>query len=149
MVRKKITEKRTPFNLPIPGWNERRMTSEDFMQVCAREGITATRLRFTSHVRGSFYRQNGRPFIVTDSRLRGLERIRVEFHELGHYFLHSAGFERLKRMPGDPRTPETDWAEVEAHLVSMVALAPGFDIPEFLQFISVAEGRLSRRKGRR
>lgn len=82
-------KKLTPFTLPIPDFGKRQMTSRDFEEACNREGITVIRRRFTSSIRGFYMRQNGEPFIYIDSRLRGFNRLFVEFHELGHYFLHS------------------------------------------------------------
>jgi Zn-dependent peptidase ImmA (M78 family) len=126
----------TPFTLPIPGWNKRRMTSRDFEAVCQREGITVERRKLTGSVRGFYRRQFGHPFITIDSTLGGHKRIQVEFHELGHYFLHD-GKSDLMRKASDEETPEQRWIEIEAETCALVALAPRFDLNLFMEVLMV------------
>lgn len=142
----------SPFTLPIPGWGKRRMTTEDFERVCQREGITVHRAVIGRGIRGIYFRRDGEPHIIITPRLRGTEKLRVEFHELAHYFLHDG--ERVSMREGEfigskfrnyskRLTPAQEWAEVEANTAAIVAIAPGFSLLLFLQFCtqSIASDR--------
>jgi hypothetical protein len=145
----------TPLNLPLPDWNKRKMTSRDFEAACEHEGIAVQRFRFKSETRGYCQRQDAKPVIAIDSRLRGNERLRVEFHELGHYYLHLDN-PRLPRMfdaqthevvGGKEMTPEQEWAECEANMVACVAIAPGFIGVVELAYLSVKAANTNWLKG--
>lgn len=138
-----MAKKLTPFNLPIPGWDERPMTSDDFKAACEREVITIKRQRLPEDVSGVFCRgEDGTPYIYIDTKLRGRDKVRVEFHELGHYFLHShrKGLLRIVGVDFD-YTPEQEWVETEANAVAFVALAPGFRLKDFLQIASLSAAK--------
>lgn len=152
--RKEVTkqntdEQRTPFNLPIPGWNERPMTSRDFAEVCQREGITVKRHRFAGSIRGAHCCLRGRHFIFIDSRLRGLDKLVVEFHELGHYFLHRQKKGLYRRLEDKHCTSAQEWSEVEANLVALTALVPRVSGETFNLFLKTFMQRCIRknRKG--
>ncbi len=127
-----MAEELTPINLPIPGWNKRKMTFQDFEEVCQREGITVERMRFKSDVRGYCTKSGGSPLIALDKRLRGIKRIQVAFHELCHYFLHVDDPACLRTMNAETHeaneklTPQQLWAEYEATIAASIAIAPGF-----------------------
>jgi Zn-dependent peptidase ImmA (M78 family) len=116
--------RRFPSALPIPGWGKRRMTKADFNQTCEREGILVLRLPLSSMgIRGACGRLQGIPFIWIDSRLRGIERLRTEFHELGHYFFHDGN--SLPVMFDEKKKKKTrERYEFEANAVARLALAP-------------------------
>lgn len=126
--------KLTPLNLPIPGWNKRKMTSTDFEAICEREGITVQRFRLELDALGYYTKRNGQRIIAIDSRLKGNKRLQVEFHELGHYFLHDGRKSVFSSLEGNtgkvvkrvPKTAEQEWTECEANIVACIAIAPGF-----------------------
>ncbi len=137
-----------PFDLPIPGYGTRKMTHADFVQTCEREGITITRRRFTSTVRGCYLRVNGQPHITIDSRLRGTKRTSVEFHELGHYFLHDQKESLMRKMDSTAKhTAAQRWAEVEADAVALVAVAPDFHLDDALDVLAPIAARRSWKRG--
>jgi len=138
-MRKKVT---TPFALPIPGFGESPLTSEDFERACAREGIAVRRERIPDETaRGYYSPGGGSPFIVIDARLRGRRKLLAEFHELAHHFLHGwrhdfrseLAWERL----GGKRhyTPRQEWAEMQADAAALLAVAPGLSLPAVVRFL--------------
>ena len=102
------------------GWNKRAFTEEDVLRICRREKIELVEYAL-SGTPGSYMRVGGRAIITVDSRLRGLRRLYVLLHELGHHFLHVppdvtvAYFFRLR--------PDTK-QEFEAEAFAAVALLP-------------------------
>jgi Zn-dependent peptidase ImmA (M78 family) len=115
-------KRKFPADLPIPGWNKRVMTKSDFSQTCEREGIIMLRLPLPNGINGMYTRMHNTPIIWIDSRLRGTERLRTEFHELGHYFFHDP-----KALIGIPTKQEKKMRarfEVEANAIALDALAP-------------------------
>lgn len=134
-----------PFNLPMPGWGERRMTTEDFMLACEREGITVRYQVIYKSVRGLFFRVKGFPFITIHPRLKGSEKLYTEFHELGHYFLHDTDDASLLSVPGsdEPLSLAQQWAETEATAAGLIATAPGFSL---LTFVQICERNIRRRR---
>lgn len=102
------------------GWNRRALTETDALRICRREKIKIVEYPLSGTL-GSYFRCAGRDYITVDSRLRGVRRLYVLLHELGHYFLHvppdtaAAYFFRLK--------PDTK-QEFEAETFAVVALLP-------------------------
>jgi Zn-dependent peptidase ImmA (M78 family) len=86
--------------------------------------------------------------IAIDSRLKGLKRVRTEFHEIGHYFLHKGlhTFHNIRLSDIDTlefnRTPAQDWLECEANIVALIAIAPGFFGVAELAFMSLTASRI-------
>jgi Zn-dependent peptidase ImmA (M78 family) len=101
------------------GWGRRVLTEEDFYRLCRREKIKVAEVPL--RVLGFYMLCKGKAFIVVDSRLQGVRRLYVSFHELAHYFLHvpahatAAHFFRLR--------PDTK-QEHEAEVFASVALLP-------------------------
>jgi Zn-dependent peptidase ImmA (M78 family) len=110
----------SPYDLPIPGWNERRMTLRDFRLTCEREKIVLLQLPLP--YRGLCLTCHDVPTIWIDSTLRGVERLQVAFHELGHYFMHKGL--PLMLMSEKETDAVRDWYEVQADAVSIIALSP-------------------------
>jgi hypothetical protein len=133
----------TPPTLPLPGWNERRMTEADFRRACEREIIVVLRLPIPG-TRGAYTRMRGVPTIMIDSRLMGNERLAVMFHELGHYFMHD-GAAPLK-LDGE-FDAAGDWHEAEADAAATIALAPKTSISKVLRQ-QLMRTALPRSKGR-
>lgn len=81
------------------GWNERVLTESDFHRLCRRFRIRVDEMPLRPG--GFYYRLRGRDFIAIDSKLSGARKLAVQFHELGHYLLHtpesgtSANFHRI------------------------------------------------------
>ena len=102
------------------GWNSRLLTEADFYRICRRERIKIVEYPLESSP-GFYMVCNGRHFITIDSRLRGVRRMYVLWHELAHYFLHvpphanSVRWFQLK-----PNTRE----ELEAEAFAVIALIP-------------------------
>jgi Zn-dependent peptidase ImmA (M78 family) len=137
---------RHPFALPVPGYGERRMTTEDFEAACAREGIAVRRKPLHDGLQGYYLRTPAGPSITVDSGLRGAQKLLTEFHELGHYFLHD-GDRAVLRMSGSKLEAYNDWAEVEANAVAIVALAPDFNLSLFIEHVASKHVPRRRRKG--
>lgn len=113
----------SPLHLPIPGWNERRMTMRDFKRVCERERIVVIRIPWRI---GMFTNIRGVPVIWLGSRSQfdGGELIQTAFHELGHYFLHRARTPLLRAEGAEGGGGVRDWFEVEANACAAIALSP-------------------------
>lgn len=69
------------------GSNKRSLDENDFYNICKHFKIGVTEMPLT--VSGFYYRVAGRDFIAIDSRLTGLKKLLVMFHELGHFLLHA------------------------------------------------------------
>ena len=69
------------------GWNERPLDEREAERICKKFKVSVTEMPLTT--RGFYYRVMGRDFIAIDSRLKGVERLMVLFHELGHFLLHT------------------------------------------------------------
>jgi len=67
-------------------WNKRPLVEADFYRLCRRFGLTVH--DSPMGVEGFYYRLLGRDFIAIDSKLSGLQKLAVLFHELGHFLLH-------------------------------------------------------------
>lgn len=142
----------TPFTLPIPGFGERKLTTEDFERTCEREGVTVERSRLRDGLRGFYYRLQDRPHINLDSRLKGTEKLFVEFHELAHYFLHTGQrslFQHGIEAGEATYTPEQEWAELEATSAAVTALNPAFPIEDILRVCLPAVRRWGGRQSQR
>lgn len=76
-------------NLRI-GWNKRALTEADFHMLCKKLGVYLVEVDSDDMIWEGFYTiVLGKPTIIVNARLRGLERLWVLFHELGHHLLHS------------------------------------------------------------
>ncbi len=69
------------------GWGRRPLTDEDFQQLCKRFRVKVTEMPLNSG--GFYYRVKGRDHIAIDSRLSGIAKLKVQFHELAHFLLHA------------------------------------------------------------
>lgn len=100
-------------------WNERPLSEADLYRLCRRFRVKL--IEMPLGVSGFYYRAGGRDFIAIDSRLSGIERLKVAFHELGHFLFHApdsgatASFHRVGR-----RTRK----EIEADVFAVCALIP-------------------------
>jgi Zn-dependent peptidase ImmA (M78 family) len=144
--RRRSRRSRHPFALPVPGYGERKMTTADFEAACAREGITVRRKALHDGLLGYYLRTPAGPSITINSRLKGDEKLRTEFHELGHYFLHD-GDRAILKMSGSKLEAYNDWAELEANAVAIVALAPDFNLSLFIEYVASNKVPRRRRKG--
>ncbi|MBK9215673.1 MAG: ImmA/IrrE family metallo-endopeptidase [Chloracidobacterium sp.] len=101
------------------GWNERVLAESDFHRLCRRFRIRVDEMPLRPG--GFYYRLRGRDFIAIDSRLTGVRKLAVQFHELGHFLLHtpesgtSANFHRV-----GTRTRK----ELEADAFALCAIIP-------------------------
>lgn len=104
----------------IPGLNTRTLTEEDFFRICRRHRIKVVEYPLESSP-GFYMVCKGRSMIAVDSRLRGVRRMYVLWHELAHYFLHvpphTTGARWFRLRPG---TKE----EFEAEVLAAIALIP-------------------------
>lgn len=105
------------------GWGKRPFTEDDFHVLRRRHGVlllevgSAGRPWEGLNWKGYYTTVEGAPTIVVNEALRGIKRLRVQFHEFGHHLLHA---------------PETcffsdssvEKTEVEAEVFALVALIP-------------------------
>ncbi len=102
----------------IKDWNKRALTEKDFFNLCKKLGV----LVFEEDPdcvpgEGVYVVVEGIPVIFINNTLKGLKKLWVMFHELGHHLLH---------------TPETCFfsestvhkAQSEANLFAAIALLP-------------------------
>ncbi|MEZ5423769.1 MAG: ImmA/IrrE family metallo-endopeptidase [Pyrinomonadaceae bacterium] len=69
------------------GWGKRPLTDDDFQRLCKRFRVKVTEMPLNSG--GFYYRVKGRDHIAIDSRLSGIAKLKVQFHELAHFLLHA------------------------------------------------------------
>lgn len=72
-------------------------------------------------VGGFYYRAGGRDFIAIDSRLSGVERLKVAFHELCHFLFHAPSSGATANFHGVGRRTRQ---EREADVFAVCALIP-------------------------
>ncbi len=101
------------------GWNQRPLDERDFYRICKRFRITVDEMPL--RVGGFYYRVLGRDYIAIDSRLSGPAKLLVQFHEIGHFLLHTpeSGATASFHAVGGRTRPE-----IEADLFALVALIP-------------------------
>lgn len=101
----------------LPDFNTRSLTEDDFYTVCESENITVI-----EHDKpfSWWMTVEGKPFIVLNKRLRGLKRLYVMWHELGHHFLHF-GSEANQVYFSELIKSKT---ELEADALAIIAICP-------------------------
>lgn len=99
----------------LPDWNVRVFGMKDFEEICSAERIVFVEGIGRKH-KGEFIPYANRNMIVLRAGLEEGERRWVAYHELGHYYLHSAGhqFSRSAHRRMDR----------EANIFATVALLP-------------------------
>jgi Zn-dependent peptidase ImmA (M78 family) len=104
----------------VPELNERPLAESDFYRICRREKIKVIEYPLVSSP-GFYMVCKRRPMIAVDSRLHGVRRLYILWHELAHYFLHvppHATGAHWFRLQLDTR------AEFEAEVFSVIAMIP-------------------------
>lgn len=73
----------------VAGWNKRPFNESDVARLCGEFSITVDERPLLMN--GFYYRVAGGDFIVLNSRLSGLKRLEVFFHEFAHFLFHALG----------------------------------------------------------
>lgn len=72
------------------GWGRRALTEADFHRVRESHGVLFVEIDHEDmEWTGLYTHEFGPPTIIINARLRGIERLRVLFHELGHHLFHA------------------------------------------------------------
>lgn len=100
-------------------WNERALTETDFYRLCKRFKVNVTEMPLRTG--GFYYRVLGKDYIAIDSRLAGIQKLAVLFHELGHFLLHTPESGATANFHGVGRRTRK---EIEADLFALCALIP-------------------------
>ncbi len=100
-------------------WNVRALGEDDLYRICKRFKIRLVEMPL--RVGGFYYRAGGRDFIAIDSRLSGVERLKVAFHELGHFLFHAPSSGATANFHGVGRRTRQ---EREADAFALCALIP-------------------------
>ena len=103
----------------IPDWNKRELGEADVCGLCERFGLRIVEIPLRRE--GFYFRLLGLDVIAVNSRLKGVERVRVLFHELAHFLLHVPESGPTARFHG--LAPESRF-EREADLVALCAVLP-------------------------
>lgn len=95
-------------------WNARVFTEADFFGLCEQDGVRV----FTAELpaAGIYCVYRATPIIFLHRDLRGPQRLHVEFHELGHHWLHAPGVQFFLNT--------NNKVEFEANLVAACSLIP-------------------------
>lgn len=101
----------------LPEFNERSLTENDFYTICEAEGIT-----LIEHDKpfSWWMTVENKPFIVLNKRLRGIKRLYVMWHELGHHFLHFGSEPNQVYFSEMTKSK----AELEADILAILAVCP-------------------------
>lgn len=99
----------------LPDWNTRVFGMKDFERICSAERILFIEGVGRRH-KGEFIPFQNRNVIILRAGLNEGERRWVAFHELGHYYLHSAGHQFSRSA--------TRRMDREANVFACVALLP-------------------------
>lgn len=100
------------------GWNERVLDEHDFERLCRRFRIRVEEMPLRPG--GFYYRVLGRDYIAIDSRLTGVRKLAVQFHELAHFLLHTPESGTAANFHGLTRTRQ----EQEADVFALCAIMP-------------------------
>ena len=100
------------------GWNERVLDEHDFERLCRRVRIRVEEMPLRPG--GFYYRVRGRDYIAIDSRLTGVRKLAVQFHELAHFLFHTPESGTAANFHGLARTRQ----EIEADAFSLCAIMP-------------------------
>jgi hypothetical protein len=105
-----------------PGFGQRRMTFEDFLAVCGRQGIAVT-VRPEPLVDGQL---NRRPWPRVTLRAGLVERFRIfaAFHELAHSVGHPRTTDAYLALGRRTRYDHQRQVELEAHTIGLLAVEP-------------------------
>jgi Zn-dependent peptidase ImmA (M78 family) len=109
-------------------WGRHSLTQAHFHRLREKHGVLLVEVDHDDMEWKGFYTHEfGPPTIVINARLRGIERLRVLFHELGHHIFHA---------PATCFFPEdtVNKAEEEAKAFALVALIPKRMIPKILSW---------------
>lgn len=96
------------------GWNTRVFTEHDFYSLCALDSVLVVTRALPLPGAYCIYRNS--PVIFLHRDLAGADRLQVQFHELGHHWLHSPGLQFFLGWESK--------CEFEANLISACALIP-------------------------
>jgi Zn-dependent peptidase ImmA (M78 family) len=70
----------------IPNLNQRELTETDFFTICERENIS---IIYTTNLQtGCYVIFESKHYIFINRNLKGIQLLKVAWHELAHYFLH-------------------------------------------------------------
>ena len=101
------------------GWNERPLTEVDLYRLCKKFKVSVTEMPLATG--GFYYRMMGRDFIAVDSKLTGVRKLVVLFHELGHFLFHVPESGATANFHGvGHRTRK----EIEADIFALCSLIP-------------------------
>ena len=70
------------------GWNERPLGESELYALCERFNVTVQELPLRTA--GFYYRAMGRDLIAVNSKLNGLMKLSVLFHEFAHFLFHTS-----------------------------------------------------------
>jgi Zn-dependent peptidase ImmA (M78 family) len=110
-----VSSKQTLLRLMPDGWNERVFDESDFYRLCHLDGVRVLE-DAEMPLPGAYCVYDKIPVIFIARRLRGAERLRVQFHELGHHWLHYPHVQFFLNL--------NNRLEFEANIVAACALIP-------------------------
>lgn len=96
------------------GWNKRVFDEWDFYRFCDRDGVCV--LDAEMPLPGAYCVYDRIPVIFISHCVRGVERLRVQFHELAHHWLHYPSVQFFINL--------NNKVEFEANIVAACALIP-------------------------
>src|SRR4051794_1798288 len=106
-----------------PEWNRRILTQEDFERFCLQDRILVRAADIEA--RGAYLAVDGLRVIFLSSRLAGVEKLIIEFHELGHAWLHVPNLKLYRGM--------FHRIQQQANIVAACALVPGYLLDEMTE----------------
>jgi len=103
-------------------WNNEILTLADFEAFCAADGVLVREVPAESA--GCYLHMEGVPVIFLRSNLRGLNKLRVALHELGHHWLHVPGADNSGKRSYCNRYGHLSKAEHEAKVIETCGVLP-------------------------
>ena len=103
-----------------PEWNRRILTQADFERFCLEDKILVREAAIEA--RGAYVAVDGLRVIFLSSRIVGVEKLIIEFHELGHAWLHVPNLKLYRGM--------FHRIQQQANIVSACALVPSYLLDE-------------------
>lgn len=107
------------------GWNERVLTEEDFDLCCQDEGVLVYNVKMP--LDGLYGVIEDVPVILLNEQLRGVKRLEVAWHELGHHFFDSPAFCAFSKDTARK-------AQHKAQIIAVCALIPKPMLKEMMRW---------------
>lgn len=113
LILDKLKRKLPQLNIKIHG-------EADFYRLCRKEAMKVYEIPLRGGILGYYSNYRGKAHIILNSKINGLKRLEVAFHELGHHYLHAP----VPKSVFFDSQSLSNKQEIEAQSFALLALVP-------------------------